>query len=246
MIALVAKGGKKPESRIIEICGQNTLMISLPESGSERKNLRRASKLAKTLMKHRIRKFIPAEDFCYSDQLIREGLSVTSPLVVLRQFGAELAMMELERQKKKNACVALIGDVLTGELRRAAIVLAEEVRYLIIDAGAGGEMLACELRRILGVPVTSAPTKAQVAAADVCLCYSKTAPAAKAMIVLFDGETRGGTAEGPIKAELRLKRIESMESFPAGFSQSHIIAALYSEAAITKDEIEIGGLMHLT
>lgn len=113
-------------------------------------------------------------DFPYTALFLGQGICPVDTLPLRRALAAPLTRRKLESMGlgPTQAVVAVSAQRLIREAEDAVRSLALSFRYVLLSAGAGGEVLARELRREYGISLLLDPARDQLDRADALLLYA--------------------------------------------------------------------------
>lgn len=122
--------------------------------GDRRRDRWRFARMEEKTRRLGVNRVLVAPDFPWRERF--RSLRIVQPLPLYRRWADVLALGWLEGRRipPERSRVALAGNHVSPELRRAALCLGRRVREIAVDVpGEGGERLAAELRREYGIPV---------------------------------------------------------------------------------------------
>lgn len=135
---------------------------------------RRALLAARQMRERGVRSAVFPVDFPYTALFLGQGICPVDTLPLRRALAAPLTRRKLESMGlgPTQAVVAVSAQRLIREAEDAVRSLALSFRYVLLSAGAGGEVLARELRREYGISLLLDPARDQLDRADALLLYA--------------------------------------------------------------------------
>lgn len=242
MVALTRTGGKRLKVERAKYFGYEFLLVTIPERRAER----RAVKAARILKKLGVRYFVPFRNFTQAAAMVDGGIALPPMLPLFHEFAGDFALMLLEKMETKPEYAAIHAKECTRQVRRAAIALAQNVRYLLLDFE-GAETVAEELMCVFGIAAVINPSSVQLSKSELTLCFTPMAFPAGKIIALFEADENTCLAKGTVTgASFILNDIRFQDLPAADFDLNRMAGALYSEKAVKALQVRPKDLLHLT
>ncbi len=175
------------------ICGVRFFAVSVEQSRSKVMQMRTLRKAARAMERAGVRTALFPPAFAHAALFERRGIRAADESYLRRMTAGAVARRVLADHGKRAAeCrVAVLGDHMRAEVRKALMELALHVRYTMLSAGGGGGEICSVLRREYGVSVLRDPGQEQLRRADLVLTFGKAAPCgAEGCLWLPCGEVR--------------------------------------------------------
>ena len=242
MVALTRMGGRRLKVEKTVYFGYEFLLVNLPERRAER----RAVKAAKILKKLGVQYYVPLRGFTQSATLENEGIVLPSMLPLYHEFAGDFALMLLEKMMPRPEYAAIHAAECNRQVRRAAIALAGNVRYLMLDFE-GADTLAEELMCVFGMAAVVRPSPVQLSRSEFTLCFTPMEFAAGQLIALFDADNNIALPEETVTGAKFALNDNGYNDLPAAdFDVNRMIGALYSEKVVGVSDVRPVDLLHLT
>lgn len=196
---------------------------------------RRTAAAGKLLHRRGITRVILPQVFPLRQQLPLWGLEAVSTVPLRQALAADWVRLLLAQRglSAASARVAVCADRLTGEAVRTVTELALRHRYVLLDAGYGGEELARRLRREYGVSLLVNRPAEEVGTAEMRVLFSPR------------GDCRGGGILRLYEETAPLPRLSLPpaleERLPAGADRGQLLAALREAGVIRTGQITVEG-----
>ena len=160
------------------ICGVRFISVTVEESRSGLLQRQRLQKAARAMERASVRTALFPPDFRQVSLFEKHGIRAANEGYLRRMTAGAIARRVLAEHGVRPAeChVALLGDHMSAELRKALMELALHARYTMLSAGGGGGEICSVLRREYGVSVLRDPGQEQLQQADMVLTFGKAAP----------------------------------------------------------------------
>ena len=180
------------------ICGVRFFAVSAEQSHSKVMQMRTLRKAARAMERAGVRTALFPPAFAHAALFERRGIRAADESYLRRMTAGAVARRVLADHGKRAAeCrVAVLGDHMSAEVRKALMELALHVRYTMLSAGGGGGEICSVLRREYGVSVLRDPGQEQLRRADLVLTFGKAAPCGAEGVPL--AALRRGAAGGAV------------------------------------------------
>ena len=210
-------GPKRPELGERRLLGVPFLTLSMGQPPRPHGPLarRRALLAARQMRERGVRLFLG------------QGICPVDTLPLRRALAAPLTRRKLESMGlgPTQAVVAVSAQRLIREAEDAVRSLALSFRYVLLSAGAGGEVLARELRREYGISLLLDPARDQLDRADALLLYAPRPDLAGDNSVLWGLYPGGELGRGRLPLVLPAALAEQVEP---NCGREQLTAALYA------------------
>lgn len=231
-------GPKRPEIGERRLLGAPFLTLSMGQPARPQSPLarRRALAAAGRMRERGVRGAVFPVDFPYTALFLSQGICPVDTLPLRRALAAPLTRRKLEALGlgPTQAVVAVAADQLVREVEEAVRSLAVSFRYVLLDARAGGEALARELRREYGVSLLLDPARDQMDRADALLLYAPRPKLAGDNAIVWGlypgGEIGRGRLPLPLPAAL-------MDRVEPNCGREQLTAALFALGALPLEAI---------
>lgn len=235
------RGGVQPETK--SICGVRFFAVSVEQSRSRLVQARRLRRAARMMERAGVRTALFPADFA-EDALFAKRQIRRAGAEYLRRMtaGAVARRAMAEHGLRPAEChAALLGDRMSGELRKALMEIALHVRYTMLAAGGGGGEICSVLRREYGVSVLRDPGQEQLGRANLVLTFGSAGPCGgEGCLWLPFGEVT--RAEGYRSGAPRVRYGAPPEveaALPSECDRNGLLSILLEMGALRANELEV-------
>ena len=160
------------------ICGVRFFEVTVAESRSRLLRERRLQKAARLMERAGVRRALFPKGFSETATFEKQQIRPADDSYLLRQMAVELTRKAMETRGilPADCCVAVLGDGMSGDLRRALPEIALRVRRTLLSAKGGGGEICSRLWREYGVSVLRDPSEKELCRASVVLTFGKAVP----------------------------------------------------------------------
>lgn len=225
------------------ICGVRFFSVSVERSRSKVLQTRTLRKAARAMARAGVHTALFPREFAYPALFEKYGIRAAEDGYLRRMTAGAVARRVLAEHGIRAAeChVALLGDHMSAELRKALMELALHVRYTLLSAGGGGGEICSVLRREYGVSVLRDPGQEQLGQANLLLTFGKTAPCGTAgSLWLPCGEvTEADGFENAAPAVRYGAPPEVEEALRVDCNRNALLSILLEMGALRANELEV-------